>query len=92
MINRALVMVLRFLMRYLANNEHLINKLAESRPVRRAAQLVVAVLARASSMSGTHRLPSDAKEFGTQLKSIVRKFASNVKEEIQDARDKLKKN
>jgi len=85
-------MVLRFLMRYLANNEQLINKLAESRPVRRAAQLVVSVLARTSSMSGTHRLPSDPKEFGVQLKNIAQKFASNVKEEIQDAKEKLKKN
>lgn len=42
-------MVLRFLMRYLANNEQLIERLAESYPIRRAAQLAVSLMYRAKS-------------------------------------------
>lgn len=49
-------MVLRFLMRYFANNEQLVQKLSESYPVRRAAQLAVAVFFRSKNLAEEHKL------------------------------------
>lgn len=80
-------MPLRFLMRYLANNEQLVNKLAESKPVRRAAQLVVYFINR-SSLNG---LPTTPTEFGKQWKSIFLRFSANLKQGITEAKEELKK-
>lgn len=44
-------MVLRFLMRYLANNEQLVNRLAESYPIRRAAQWTIYLFSRTKAIS-----------------------------------------
>ncbi|XP_025601975.1 protein NCBP2AS2 homolog [Athalia rosae] len=80
-------MVLRFLMRYLANNEQVVNKLADSKPIRRAAQFVVYLINR-SSISG---VPTSPTELGKQWKNLLGRFASNLKEEITDAKEELKK-
>ena len=84
-------MVFRILLRFLANNENLINKLAESRPFRRAAQFVVYIVSRTNLMHGTRSLPSNPAEFADKLKNIVREFSANVRKEVQDAKDKIKK-
>lgn len=84
-------MVLRFLFRYFANNEHLVNKLADSKPIRHVARLVVHLMNHTSMMSGANRLPSNPKEFGKQLITIVKRFSTNFKEELQDAKEELKK-
>ena len=55
-------MVFRFLIRYLANNEQLIERMAESYPMRRAAQLAVSVMYRAKSAAqerGLHEMTPD---------------------------------
>lgn len=44
-------MVFRFLLRYLANNERLIQRMAESYPMRRAAQMVVSIMYRTKNMA-----------------------------------------
>lgn len=80
--------MIRFLLRFLANNDALVSKLAASRPMRRAAQLVVYCLAKTSTMSGTHKLPSDPKEFAMQLKNIAKKYANEIKTSIEDAKKK----
>lgn len=49
-------MVLRILMRYLANNEQLINRMAESYPMRRAAQIVVSLMYRAKDLAHETKL------------------------------------
>lgn len=49
-------MVLRFLMRYFANNEQLVQKLSESYPVRRCAQLAVSVFFRSKNLAEEHKL------------------------------------
>ncbi|XP_046745075.1 protein NCBP2AS2 homolog [Diprion similis] len=80
-------MVLRFLMRYLANNENLINKLADSKPIRRAAQLVVYYMHRADH----YGIPSNRKELGERYASLLSRFSSNLKKEIAAAKEDLKK-
>jgi len=52
-------MVLRLLMRYLANNEQLIQRMADSYPMRRAAQMVVSLMYRTKSLAreqGLHEM------------------------------------
>lgn len=52
-------MVLRFLMRYFANNEQLVQKLSESYPVRRTAQLVLSIFFRSKNLAEEHQLNPD---------------------------------
>ena len=84
-------MFLRFLFRYLANNEQLVNKIADSKPVRRAAQMAVYFLNRTSSFSGSHNLPTNSKEFGHQILGVVKKFSTEFKKELKDAQNEIKK-
>lgn len=84
-------MVFRLLFQYLANNEQLVKKIADSKPIRRTAQMVVYFLNRTSSLSGSHQLPTNSKEFGQQIFSVAKKFSSDMKKELQDAKDELKK-
>lgn len=76
-------------MRYFSNNEQLINRIADSKPMRTAARFVVSILNRTSSFSGAHQLPSNSKEFGQQLFKAAQKLSTEVKKEIKDAKDKL---
>lgn len=83
--------MLRFLLRCLANSDQLVTKVAESRPMRRAAQLTVYLLTKTSSMSGTHKLPSDPKEFAIQLKKIAEKYANDIKTSVENSSKQMKK-
>lgn len=79
-------MPLRALFRYLLNNENLINRLAESKPIRQTAQFVVYVLTRAGMFSGTHRPISNPRDFIKQLKDI----ADQLKRQLEE-KNKFKK-
>ncbi|PZC81586.1 hypothetical protein B5X24_HaOG212510 [Helicoverpa armigera] len=79
-------MPIRALLRYLANNEHLVQKLAESYPVRRAAQLAVSVFYR-----GKEKLSDMDPQQVNRIMSFLKKFNENLKEGIQDAKKQLKK-
>ncbi|XP_037822379.1 protein NCBP2AS2 homolog [Lucilia sericata] len=81
-------MVLRILMRYLANNEQLINRMAESYPMRRAAQIVVSIMYRAKHVAedkGLHEMTPE------RFKSFMNVFKSNIKQEIEGVKEELKK-
>lgn len=84
-------MVFRLIFRYLANNDKLVSKLADSKPVRRAAQMVVYVLNRTSSFSGSHQLPSNGKELASQLYNAAKRFSSDFKKELKEAQEEIKK-
>lgn len=79
-------MPLRALFRYLANNEHLVQKIAESYPVRRAAQLAVSVFFR-----GKEKLSEINPEKVNRFVSFYRKFSQNLREGIDDAKKQIKK-
>ncbi|XP_011862783.1 PREDICTED: uncharacterized protein LOC105559244 [Vollenhovia emeryi] len=68
-------MPLRAIIRYLTlrylNNENVINRLAESKPMRQAAQFVVSILIRTGMINGTRRSISSPQEFIQQLKNIA---------------------
>lgn len=79
-------MPLRSLFRYLANNEHLVQRLAESYPVRRAAQLAVSIFYR-----GKEKLHDIDPKKVNRLVTFLSKFRQNLKEGIEDAKRQLKK-
>ncbi|KAJ0180277.1 hypothetical protein K1T71_003681 [Dendrolimus kikuchii] len=69
-------MPLRALFRYLANNERLVQRIAESYPVRHAAQLAVSLFYRSKEKV---------------MEANPQQFSENFKEGIQDAKKQLKK-
>lgn len=77
----------RALFVYLMNNERLISRLAESKPMRRAAQLVVYILARTGTLHGPPRSISNPQEFMKVLKNIAQTF----KEDFRKIKDDIKK-
>jgi mediator of RNA polymerase II transcription subunit 9 len=72
-------MVLRFLFRYLANNEQIVNRLAESYPVRRAAQLMVYLFTRGQQAASDPRLSAER----------LRSFRARLQAELQNARKEI---
>lgn len=79
-------MPLRTLLRYLVNNEELVRKIAESYPVRRAAQLTVSMLYKSREKVNSLG-PNKIK----MITDFLKKFQSNIREEIQDAKKQMKK-
>jgi mediator of RNA polymerase II transcription subunit 9 len=72
-------MVLRFFFRYLANNERVVSRLAESYPIRRAAQLVVYLFTRGQQAAQN-----------PQLSAVrLRSFIARLQAELQDARKEM---
>lgn len=70
-------MVLRLILRYFANNEQLIQRMADSYPMRRAAQLVVALMYRSKSLAreqGLHEMTPErfkwVKALNTNLQCL----------------------
>ncbi|CAD6998637.1 uncharacterized protein NCBP2-AS2 homolog [Ceratitis capitata] len=81
-------MVFRFLLRYLANNEQLIQRMAESYPMRRAAQMVVSILYRTKNMAQERGIHDMTPE---RFKSFMALFKNNLKKEIEGVKDEIKK-
>lgn len=81
-------MVLRILMRYFANNEQLVQRLSESYPVRRAAQIVVSMFYRGKIMAEEKGLHEFTPE---RFRNFFKSFKEDVKKEIEAAQEELKK-
>lgn len=79
-------MPLRTLFRYLANNEHLVQKIAESYPVRRAAQVAVSIFYKSKG-----KLEDIDPQKVSRLVSFAKKFSQYLKEGVDDAKKQLKK-
>lgn len=79
-------MPLRTLLRYLANNEHLVQRIAESYPVRRAAQLAVSVF-----FKGKEKISDIDPGKLNRFLVFLRKFRENLREGMNDAKRQLKK-
>lgn len=79
-------MPLRSLLRYLASNERLVQRIADSYPVRRAAQLAISVFYR-----GKEKLSDMDPQQVNRLMSFYKRFTQNVKEGIEDAKKQVKK-
>lgn len=81
-------MVLRVILRYFANNEQLIQRLAESYPMRRAAQLLVSAYYRSRAVAQEQKLVEMTPD---KFKRMMNAFKDNVKQEIEAAKQDLKK-
>lgn len=82
-------MVFRFLIRILANNEQLVQKLSESYVMRRAAQVVVKAMFSGKQLIEQSRLHE--KLTPEQFKALMSEVASNFQNQIKQAQDTLKK-
>lgn len=78
---------LRALFIYFVNNPELVNKLADSKPIRQGARFVVYILSKTGRIQNIPTL-SNPKDFAEYLKVLVRTF----KKEIQDASNINKRN
>lgn len=78
-------MVLRLLIRYFANNEQLVQRLSESYPIRRSAQLLVAAFLRSKNVAEQRGINDLSPE---KLRRFFQQFRTNLKEEIEDIKKK----
>nr|XP_034192873.1 protein NCBP2AS2 homolog [Osmia lignaria] len=74
----------RILFTYLMRNEQLINKLADSKPIRRSAQFIAYLLLRGRA----HGLPFKRDDYIKHLENAKHTF----KEKLQQVKDDIKKN
>lgn len=81
-------MVFRFILRYLSNNEQLIQKLSESYPVRRAAQIFVSFYYRGQSAVEQSNLKHNLSP--EKFRNFMRNFQRDFKQELENAKRELK--
>lgn len=82
----------RMLMRYIANNEELVNRLAQSYPMRRAAQMCVSVFYRSKAIvDDSNHLKYLQDMTPDKFKSFMEKFRNNLKQEIEAAKEQGRK-
>lgn len=79
-------MVIRLLLRYLANNERLVQRLSESYPIQKAARLAVYLFNRGKGIAEEQDLKGKLES--VRIREFIKKFSSNVKEEIRKVKEK----
>lgn len=70
-------MVLRFIARFLLNNEQLVNRLAESYPIRRAAQLVLYYFSKSKVLTEQKLLKTE------NIEETLKKFKNKIENELK---------
>lgn len=70
-------MVLRFIARFFLNNEQLVNRLAESYPIRRAAQLVLYCFSKSKVLSEQKLLKTG------NIEETLKKFKNKLENELK---------
>lgn len=81
-------MVFRFIIRYLANNEQLVNRLADSYPVRKAARFVVYFFTRTKSLVESELATGKYKDINL---SNMRNLAEKLENQLKQIKDNLEK-
>lgn len=81
-------MVFRFIVRYLANNEQLVNRLADSYPVRKAARFVVYFFTRTKSLVESELATGKYKDINL---SNMRNLAEKLENQLKQIKDNLEK-
>lgn len=81
--------MLRFLIRILANNEQLVQKLSESYPMRRAAQIIVRLAYRGKYFIEARQW--DDKMSPEQFRSFIQDLARNFQNQIKEAGNEIKR-
>lgn len=85
-------MVFRLIIKLLSNNEHLIQRLSESYPMRKAAQLVVRVMFTGKHLIEENRLHEKLtpEQFRALFKDISLSFQKQIKEVQENIQRKMK--
>lgn len=74
-------MVFRFIIRYLANNEQLVNRLADSYPVRKAARFVVYFFTRTKSLVESELATGKYKDINlSNMRNLAEKLETHLKQ------------
>lgn len=85
-------MVLRFILRYLANNEQLVNKLADSYPIRRAAKFVVYFFNRSKSIVDSEISSGKLKDINlSNMRNLAERLENQLKQIKEDLEKQAKK-
>lgn len=74
-------MVFRFISRYILHNEQLVDKLAESYPIRKAAQWVVQFFTRNKAITETTSLKQNLN--GDNITNKLKKFRDRLQDQLQ---------
>lgn len=82
-------MVFRFIVRFLTNNEHLVQRLSESYPIRRAAQLAVRFFNHGKYIAEERGL--DKKITPEQFRNLVHRFTARAQQQFLKAQEQIKK-
>lgn len=82
-------MVLRFIIRILANNEQLVQRLSESYPMRKAAQIVVRAMFTGKNFIEERRLHE--KLSPEQFRALMQEVAMTLQKQIKDAQEIMKR-
>lgn len=81
-------MVFRFLLRYLLNNERLVQKLSESYPIRKTAQVFVLFFNHGKSIAEEKQLHQ--KLTPEQFRSLMRSLAEKAQQSYIKAQERIK--
>jgi len=85
-------MIFRFLLRYLANNEQLVNRLADSYPIRRAARFVVYFITRTKSVVDSEISSGKLKDINlTNMRNLAARLENQLKQIKEDLEKQVKK-
>ncbi|KAH1005596.1 protein NCBP2AS2 homolog isoform X2 [Dendroctonus ponderosae] len=82
-------MVFRFIIRLLANNEHLVQKLSESYPMRKAAQIVVRAMFTGRNFIEENRLHE--KLTPDQFRALMRDISNNFQKQVKQAQENIQR-
>ncbi|KAK6181689.1 hypothetical protein SNE40_009496 [Patella caerulea] len=96
-------MPLRALLRYLLQNDQIVQKLSESYPIRRAAQMTAYVFHRGKDLGHegleklqeadiVNKMRDEASKTGQKLGSMKESFTKDVKEGLKEINEQYKKN
>lgn len=85
-------MIFRFLLRYLANNEQLVNKLADSYPIRRAARFFIKFITQTKSVVDSEVASGRLKDINlSHMKNLAAKLENQLKQIKEDLEKQVKK-
>ncbi|XP_046680499.1 protein NCBP2AS2 homolog [Homalodisca vitripennis] len=85
-------MVLRFILRYLANNEQVVNRLAESYPIRRAARFVVYLFNRSKSIVESEIASGKLNDVNlSNMRNLAARLENHLKQIKEDLEKQAKK-
>lgn len=82
-------MVVRFIIRLLSNNEHLIQRLSESYPMRKAAQIVVRAMFTGKNFIEENRLHERLTP--EQFRALMRDISVGLQKQVKQAHENIQR-